>query len=133
MGYGDLGVTGSQLIKTPHFDALAASGVLCSRAYVTSSVCSPSRAGLLTGRDPRRFGYQSNLNSSAHSYATRPELLGLPATEHTLANHLQAAGYSTAIVGKWHLGMGDEHHPNHRGFDYFCGMRGGRPHLLSDG
>ena len=62
MGYGDMGCMGSNFLKTPHLDALAASGVLCTQGYVASSVCSPSRAGLLTGRDPRRFGYEGNLN-----------------------------------------------------------------------
>ena len=64
MGYGDLGYTGSEHLRTPHLDALAESGVFCEQGYVCSPVCSPSRAGLLTGRDPRRFGYQSNLNKS---------------------------------------------------------------------
>ena len=118
MGYGDLGCTGSHLLKTDRIDALAKSGVLCSRAYVASSVCSPSRAGLITGRDPRRFGYQANLNMGSANYGARENLLGLPPGEHTLADHLDAAGYSTALVGKWHLGMGDGFHPQERGFDY---------------
>ena len=122
MGYGDLGCMGSKHLRTPNIDALAASGVLCTRGYVTSPVCSPSRAGLLTGRDPRRFGYQANLNKGDASYATRPELLGLPPGEHTLGDHLRAAGYATALIGKWHLGIGDGFHPNERGFDHFCGM-----------
>ncbi len=125
MGYGDLNCNGSKHLKTPHLDALAASGVFCSQAYVASSVCSPSRAGLLTGRDPRRFGYEGNLNNSSDHYPTRREYLGLPPGEHTLGNHLQAAGYSTALIGKWHLGKGQGFHPNQRGFDYFCGMLGG--------
>lgn len=125
MGYGDSGVTGSKTIRTPHLDALARSGVLCSQGYVPAPVCSPSRAGLLTGRDPRRFGYQANLNNAAPSYATRPELLGLPPGEHTLGDHLKAAGYRTGLVGKWHLGHGEAFHPNRRGFDHFCGMLGG--------
>ncbi len=125
MGYGDMGCMGSDQLITPHLDALAASGVLCSQGYVASSVCSPSRAGLLTGRDPRRFGYEGNLNQSAENYATRPELLGLPPGEHTLGDHLRAAGYATALIGKWHQGMGAGFHPNERGFDYFCGMLGG--------
>lgn len=125
MGYGDLGCMGSQQLRTPHLDALASSGVLCPQAYVASSVCSPSRAGLLTGRDPRRFGYEGNLNASPANYATRPELLGLPPGEHTLADHLRAASYASAIVGKWHQGVGDGFHPQQRGFDYFCGMLGG--------
>ena len=125
MGYGDLGCTGSQHLSTKHIDALAASGVLCTQAYVASPVCSPSRAGLITGRDPRRFGYEENLNSSADKYATRPELLGLPPSERTLADHLKTADYTTAVIGKWHLGNGPGFHPQGRGFDHFCGMLGG--------
>ncbi len=125
LGYGDLGCTGSQTIATPHIDALARDGVLCTQAYVASSVCSPSRAGLMTGRDPRRFGYEGNLNKEASGYPTRLELQGLPSNEHTLANHLIAAGYQTALIGKWHLGTSDLFHPNRRGFEYFCGMLGG--------
>ena len=125
MGYGDMGCMGSKRLKTPHLDALAASGVLCSQAYVASPVCSPSRAGLITGRDPRRFGYEGNLNQSVANYATRPELLGLPPGEHTLGDHLRSSGYNTALIGKWHLGKGDAFHPNQRGFDHFCGMLGG--------
>ena len=125
MGYGDLGCMGSQHLETPHLDRLAESGVLCTQAYVASAVCSPSRAGLITGRDPRRFGYEGNLNQSASNYATRPELLGLPPGEHTLGDHLGIAGYQTALIGKWHLGTGELFHPQNRGFDYFCGMLGG--------
>lgn len=125
MGFGDLNCMGSDKLITPHLDALAASGVNCSQGYVASSVCSPSRAGLLTGRDPRRFGYEENLNSAASNYATRPELLGLPPGEHTLGDHLRAAGYATALIGKWHQGTGEGFHPNTRGFDHFCGMLGG--------
>ena len=125
MGYGDLGCMGSKLLETPNLDALADSGILCTQAYVASPVCSPSRAGLLTGRDPRRFGYEGNLNSSSANYATRPELLGLPPGEHTLGDHLRAAGYATSLIGKWHQGTGEGFHPNERGFDYFCGMLGG--------
>lgn len=125
LGYGDLGCTGSTTIRTPHIDALAKSGVFCTRGYVASAVCSPSRAGLITGRDPRRFGYEANLNKSAESYPTRPELLGLPPTENTIGDQLGTAGYQTAVVGKWHLGLGPGMHPNRRGFDYFCGMLGG--------
>ncbi|WDQ16242.1 sulfatase-like hydrolase/transferase [Rhodopirellula sp. P2] len=130
MGYGDMGCMGSQTLQTPNLDRLAESGVLCSQAYVTSAVCSPSRAGLLTGRDPRRFGYEGNMNASAANYATRPELLGLPISEKTLGDHLGAAGYATALIGKWHLGMGEMHHPNRRGFDHFCGMLTGGHHYF---
>ncbi len=72
MGYGDLGCTGSTTIKTHNIDSLAAGGIFCSRGYVASTVCSPSRAGLLTGRHPRRFGYEGNLNGDPEEYSTRP-------------------------------------------------------------
>ena len=125
MGYGDLGFNGSTLLKTPNLDSLAANGVFCTRGYVTSAVCSPSRAGLITGRDPRRFGYEGNMIENSGDTPTRAECLGLPPHEHTLADHLKAAGYRTALVGKWHLGDGGIFHPNRRGFDYFCGMLNG--------
>jgi len=125
MGYGDLQSTGSQHLKTPSLDALLESGVFCTRGYVAAPVCSPSRAGLLTGRDPRRFGYEGNLNKGDDGYPTRAEYLGLPPGEHTLGDHLRSVGYSTALIGKWHLGTGAGFHPNKRGFDYFCGMLGG--------
>ena len=125
MGYGDMGFTGSEFLLTPHLDQLARAGVFCEQGYVASPVCSPSRAGLLTGRDPRRFGYEGNLNRDDQYYAGRPELLGLAPGEHTLGDHLKAAGYATALIGKWHQGIGPGFHPNERGFDYFCGMLGG--------
>ncbi|MGC6427529.1 MAG: sulfatase-like hydrolase/transferase [Akkermansiaceae bacterium] len=125
MGYGDLGCMGSKVLQTPHLDALAKSGVLCTQGYVPSSVCSPSRAGILTGRDPRRFGYEGNLNKGPNAYPTRPELQGLPVTEHTLADHLKSAGYATGLIGKWHQGMSAPFHPNVRGFDHFVGMLSG--------
>lgn len=134
MGYGDLGFTGSKHLRTPHLDVLAESGVFCEQGYVTSPVCSPSRAGLLTGRDPRRFGYQGNLNKGDSAYPTRPELLGLPPGEHTLGDHLRSAGYTTALVGKWHQGVGEGFHPNERGFDYFCGMlKGSHSYFPTEG
>jgi arylsulfatase A-like enzyme len=122
MGYGDTGFMGSRHLKTPYLDALAKAGVFCSQGYVCSPVCSPSRAGLITGRDPRRFGYEENLNKGHSSYHTRPELLGLAPGEHTFGDHLRAAGYATGLIGKWHLGIGEGFHPQERGFDYFCGM-----------
>lgn len=125
MGYGDLEITGTQNLKTPNLTRLAEEGVFCSQAYVPSSVCSPSRAGIMTGRDPRRFGYQANLNKGSASYQTRPELLGLAPGERTLADQLEAAGYQCALIGKWHLGAGEGFHPQDRGFHYFCGMLGG--------
>jgi len=125
MGYGDLSFTGSKKIKTPNIDALAKTGVFCNAAYVSASVCAPSRAGLLTGRQQQRFGFEHNLTSWNESMPDRPEFHGLTPGEYTIADHLKNAGYETAIIGKWHLGEMDVHHPNNRGFDYFCGMLGG--------
>lgn len=122
MGQGDMGFLGSKKLKTPNLDALAREGVFCNNAYVTSSVCAPSRAGLLTGRQEQRFGFEHNLIEWNKRMADRPEFHGLTPGEYTIADHLKNAGYETAIIGKWHLGKMDVHHPNKRGFDYFCGM-----------
>ena len=125
MGQGDMGFLGSKKIKTPNLDKLASEGIYCNNAYVSASVCAPSRAGLLTGRQPQRFGFEHNLTKWNKSMANTPESHGLKIGELTIADHLKNAGYETAIIGKWHLGEMDVHHPNNRGFDYFCGMTGG--------
>jgi len=125
MGQGDMGFYGSKKLKTPNLDALAKKSMVCNNAYVTASVCAPSRAGLITGRQPQRFGFEHNLTRWNESMADRPEYHGLTPGEYTIADHLKNAGYETAIIGKWHLGEQEVHHPNVRGFDYFCGMLGG--------
>ncbi len=120
MGYGDLSCFGSKQIATPHIDALAGAGVRCTQGYVSGAVCSPSRAGLLTGRYQNRFGYEHNLTHPEH---VNPEYLAIPHDEKLISDHLRAAGYHTALIGKWHLGQSaDWHLPNARGFDYFFGM-----------
>jgi arylsulfatase A-like enzyme len=108
LGYADLGFTGARDIATPNLDALAREGVRCTQAYVTASMCSPSRAGLMTGRYQARWGHDSN-------YST----LLLPPTELNLAQRLKALGYVTGIVGKWHLGQPNklDEMPLARGFD----------------
>ncbi|HEY2574428.1 MAG TPA: sulfatase-like hydrolase/transferase, partial [Verrucomicrobiaceae bacterium] len=103
-------------IPTPNLDALAASGVRFTNGYVSGPYCSPTRAGLLTGRYQTRFGHEFNPAGAAK---------GLPLTETTLANHLKSAGYVTGIVGKWHLGAQESMHPQKRGFDEFYGFLGG--------
>lgn len=115
MGYADVGFQGCKDIPTPHLDALAAAGVRCTNGYVTGPYCSPTRAGLLTGRYQNRFGHEFNPNGSQ----------GLPVSETTLADRLQKAGYRTSLVGKWHLGNQPEFHPQKRGFDEFFGFLGG--------
>lgn len=117
MGYADLGVQGSKDIPTPNIDALAGGGIRFTDAYVTGPYCSPTRAGLLTGRYPQRFGHEFNLGGPA-VYGE----MGLPLTETTLADRLRAAGYRTALFGKWHLGTAPRFHPQSRGFDEFFGF-----------
>src|SRR5262245_6938285 len=116
MGYADVGVHGCKDIPTPHLDSLAKSGVRFTSGYVSGPYCSPTRAGLLTGRYQTRFGHEFNPANGPNQ--------GLPLTETTMADRLKAAGYRTALVGKWHLGNGTRH-PQKRGFDEFFGFLGG--------
>lgn len=123
-GYGDFGFMGSDVIRTPHIDALAERGVVFSNAYATTPFCAPSRAGLLTGRYPQRFGFEFNLTHQPFK-GTDPETIGLDTDERTVGDYLQEAGYRTIVVGKWHVGDKEKHHPNRRGFDEFYGFLGG--------
>ncbi len=120
MGYGDLGCYGSLQVRTPVLDALAAGGVRCTDGYVSNSVCAPSRAGLMTGRNGARFGFEHNLNTTEQ---VMPEYYGIPLDEPLVSQRLQDLGYRTGLVGKWHLGKSvPEHHPLERGFESFFGM-----------
>jgi len=123
-GYGDLSIHGCKDIPTPKIDALAAEGVRCTHGYISAPQCSPTRAGLMTGRYQQRFGHESN---------GAIEGSRLPLREVTLAERLKAAGYSTGLVGKWHLGDDDAHHPLARGFDEFFGFIGGANPYLPQG
>lgn len=120
LGYADIGVHGAKDIPTPHIDALAAAGTRFTDAYVTGPYCSPTRAGLLTGRYPQRFGHEFNIGMTGEHRDA-----GLPLEEVTLADRLRAAGYRTALVGKWHLGSAPQFRPRKRGFDEFFGFLGG--------
>ena len=125
LGYNDLGSYGSEIIKTPHLDALAQRGVRLTDGYVSAAVCSPSRAGLYTGRYQPRFGYEFNTSG-------RDTVVGLPTDQRTLANMLKDAGYATGLIGKWHLGKSEKHHPLNRGFDeYFGHLSGGSTYIDS--
>jgi len=118
LGWGELGCQGSKDIPTPHIDALATNGMRCTNGYVAACYCSPSRAGLMTGRYPTRFGHEFN---STHNR------VGLVSTETTLAERLKSAGYATTCIGKWHLGGQPESRPQRRGFDEFYGTLANTP------
>jgi arylsulfatase A-like enzyme len=117
LGWGDLGCYGSPDIRTPHLDALAARGVRMTDWYSNSPVCSPSRAALLTGRHPAHAGVESILGA-------RRDTHGLP-PQSTLASALSAAGWRTAVFGKWHLGVEPGSAPLRFGFDHHFGFRAG--------
>ncbi len=121
MGYADIGIHGSKDIPTPNIDELARGGIRFTDAYVSGPYCSPTRAGLLTGRYQQRFGHEFNPDRRP----TDPHEFGLPVGELTIADHFKPAGYRTALFGKWHLGKGEEFHPMARGFDEFFGFLDG--------
>ena len=119
-GYGDVGFNGCKDISTPNLDSIAHNGVQFLNGYVSYSVCSPSRAGLLTGRYEQRFGHERNPR-----WEPANPKCGLPLTETTMADALKKAGYHTGAIGKWHLGAEASFHPLKRGFDEFFGFLGG--------
>jgi arylsulfatase A-like enzyme len=114
-GYNDLGCFGSETISTPNIDALAKSGIRLTDFHVPSPVCSPSRAGLLTGCYPKRVGMHRHVLFPQSTYGLNPE-------ELTIADHLKANGYATACIGKWHLGHLPEFLPRAQGFDSYFGI-----------
>ena len=121
MGYGELGIQGCTDVPTPNIDSIGNSGVRFTHGYVTAPVCSPSRAGLMTGRYQTRFGHEFN-----HPLVDRAPV-GMPVDQKTTANWFKDAGYSTAHIGKWHLGNPKlpQYTPTARGFDddlWFPGM-----------
>lgn len=114
-GYYDLGCYGATEVKTPRIDQLASEGIRFTDYYAAAPICSPSRAGLLTGAYPRRIGMETWVQRAD---STR----GIHADEVTLAELFKANGYATACVGKWHLGDKDPFVPKAQGFDYHFGM-----------
>ncbi|MEM9588019.1 MAG: sulfatase [Planctomycetota bacterium] len=118
LGYGELGCQGNDQIPTPHIDSIAAGGVRFTQGYVTGPNCSPSRAGLLTGKIPTRFGYEFNPIGPRNE----DPAIGLPPKEQTIAEMLHDCGYTTGLIGKWHLGGAAPYHPYRHGFDEFFGF-----------
>lgn len=126
-GYNEFGINGSKAIATPRIDSIARNGIRFSQGYVSGSVCSPTRAGLLTGRYQHRFGHEFNFPP------VLSEVTGLNLGETTLADVLKGAGYRTIAVGKWHLGYAARFHPMQRGFtDYYGFLQGQRSYFPLD-
>ncbi|MDX2361867.1 MAG: sulfatase-like hydrolase/transferase [Crocinitomicaceae bacterium] len=149
LGKYEVSAYGAEHISTPNIDAIGTNGVRFQEAYVTAPICAPSRAAILTGRYQQRYGFETQpmdfypTNVLEYSVGKKSDLgdwhitaegdfpspwmvdrQGIPPNEINIAELYQAAGYSTAIVGKWHLGAGEEHLPNNRGFDYQYGFYG---------
>ncbi|NTV82760.1 MAG: sulfatase-like hydrolase/transferase, partial [Bacteroidales bacterium] len=150
LGKYEISAYGSETMKTPHIDRLADEGVRFTDCYVNAPVCAPSRAGLLTGRYPTRYGFETQpmeiypnnlaayyagkylMNTGDFEVVTKPrfptewemEKQGVPPTEMTLADILKMRGYTTGIAGKWHLGHSQEQIPNAMGFDEQYGFYG---------
>jgi arylsulfatase A-like enzyme len=118
LGYGDLGVFGHPSLRTPNLDRMAAQGMKLTQFYVAASVCTPSRAALLTGRYPIRSGMCSDRRRVLFPDSGG----GLPASEITIAEALKSVGYATACIGKWHLGHLPQYLPARHGFDSYYGI-----------
>ena len=134
MGYGDLSAYGNPLVETRHIDSIGQAGVRFTDGYSTAPLCSPSRAGLITGRYQQRFGFEHQVSSGAFPERREARLedgslaplqgeaeflrRGVPLSEKNFGELFQAAGYRTAVIGKWHLGHGPEFLPQNRGFDH---------------
>jgi arylsulfatase A-like enzyme len=121
LGYVDLGIQGGKDVPTPNIDSIAKNGVRCTQGYVSCPYCSPTRAGLMTGRYQTRFGHEFNEGGVGR------DKFGLPLTETTFARRMKALGYTTGAIGKWHLGYADPYKPMNRGFDEFYGTLGNTP------
>lgn len=142
LGHNDVSFYGNKLVRTPNIDAIAAEGAVFLDSYAGDAVCAPSRAALLTGRNPQRYGFEylpfspgampdldamTEDKRAAYLLKVRERVVanGLSLDEITLAEFLKGQGYRTALFGKWHLGESEDTHPMRRGFDEFVGVMGG--------
>lgn len=125
LGYSDVSCYGSKKVKTPHIDRLATEGLKFTHFHTAASICSPSRAAFLTGAYPQRAGLYMGINPirKAHWF------LGLNPDEITIAEQFKTRGYSTTLIGKWHLGTQPEFHMQNQGFDSSYGMHGNAGHV----
>lgn len=121
LGYAEIGVNGCKDIPTPSIDAMARNGVRFTDGYAGHCVCAPTRAALMSGMYQHRFGFEFNPGPEA---SANPEF-GLPRNIPSLPEKLQQAGYTTGMIGKWHIGFQDGMRPDQRGFDYHYGFLGG--------
>jgi arylsulfatase A-like enzyme len=128
LGYADIGANGCRDIPTPNIDSLATNGVRFTSGYVSGPYCSPTRAGLMTGRYQTRFGHEFNPGPVQTAVAD----FGLPLSETTFSQRMKEAGYATGMVGKWHLGYDAPFHPLKRGFDEYFGFLGGAHSYLEN-
>lgn len=120
-GYADVGFNGATDIPTPNIDRLASQGVIFTQGYVSHPYCSPSRAGLLTGRYQARFGHDCNMPYEGENDGS----IGTPLTEIMISEALKTEGYRTSLIGKWHVGDHESLHPTQQGFDHWFGFVGG--------
>jgi arylsulfatase A-like enzyme len=120
IGYSDISLLGDSAAPTPNIDSIAQNGARCTGGYVSCPYCSPTRAGIMTGRYQQRFGHEYNEGEGRL-------LFGLPLTETTFAQRMKELGYATAVVGKWHLGNLPQFRPMQRGFDEFYGTLANTP------
>lgn len=134
MGNGDTSGYGSKMVETKNIDSIGADGVKFTNGYVSAPLCSPSRAGLITGRYQQRFGFEQQVSSGAFPELREARLddgklaplqgeaeflrRGVPTSERNLGEIFKAGGYTTGVIGKWHLGHGEQFLPQNRGFDY---------------
>ncbi len=124
LGNADLGIQGGKDIPTPNIDSIAKGGVRCTQAYVSCPYCSPTRAGINTGRYQTRFGHEFNEPAQPQR-----DTFGLPLSEKTIANRFKDLGYATGAIGKWHLGYTLDRRPTARGYDEFFGTLGNTPYF----